>query len=165
MRIFSLIIVALLLSSCSKPDPNPELKDPIFADLQATLDTTAKSLETERKNLEGHEKELREAVPQTGQIKFAQKRVNETKERITRLGQEMQYLEMKIEARKRLAKKSYAESFKNGQPWPDPKEWESYSAEKRLRNAKRNWDVKERMKELSPTETKTPESKESGGKH
>nr|BFD61312.1 hypothetical protein CKG001_34190 [Bdellovibrio sp. CKG001]BFD64776.1 hypothetical protein BdHM001_34570 [Bdellovibrio sp. HM001] len=157
MRIICLIILSLSLVACNKPDPNPELKDPIFNDLQANAAETSQLLEAEKKNLEGFEKELSDVVPQTGQIKYAQKRVRESKERIVRLEQEKQYLELKVDARKREAKKSYSKAFKKGDPWPDPQEWDSYQTEKRLRNAKRTWDAKERMKEAGLGQEKTPE--------
>lgn len=147
LRIISVITICLSLIACNKPDPNPELKDPIYQDYNSSMAAASQALEAERKALEGFEKELKEVVPQTGQIKYAQKRVNESKEKITRIEQERQYYELKIESRKREAKMSYLKAFKKGEPWPDPKEWEIYQQEKKLRTAKRVWDVNERIKE------------------
>lgn len=157
MRIICLILLSLSLVACNKPDPNPELKDPIYNDLHSAAAEASQLLEAEKKNLEGFEKELSDVVPQTGQVKYAQKRVRESKEKIVRLEQEKQYLELKIEARKRESKKSYSKAFKKGETWPDPQEWNSYQTEKRLRNAKRTWDAKERIKEVGLGEQKTPE--------
>ncbi|WP_347355676.1 hypothetical protein [Bdellovibrio sp.] len=157
MRIICLILLSLSLVACNKPDPNPELKDPIYNDLHSATAEASQLLEAEKKNLEGFEKELSDVVPQTGQVKYAQKRVRESKEKIVRLEQEKQYLELKIEARKRESKKSYSKAFKKGETWPDPQEWNSYQTEKRLRNAKRTWDAKERIKEVGLGEQKTPE--------
>lgn len=157
MRIFSLIIIILSLVACNKPDPNPELKDPIFNDLNTSLAAATQALEAEKKNLEGHEQALSDVVPQTGQIKYAQKRVGESKARINLLEQEKQYLELKIQGRKAAAKKSYAQAFKKGEPWPDPKEWESYQLEKKMRTSKRTWDVNQRLKDLGFKDEKTPE--------
>ncbi|ASD62089.1 hypothetical protein B9G79_00190 [Bdellovibrio bacteriovorus] len=164
MRIITLFLLTFSLIACSKPDPNPELKDPIFNDYQSQLGATSAALESEKKGLEGFEKELAEVVPQTGQIKYAQKRVRESKEKITRLEQEKQYLELKIEARRKEAKRSYSKAFKKGETWPDPQEWASYQTEQRFRNAKKSWDVKERMKEVGLGEEKTPEPA-AGGHH
>ncbi|MBV2169000.1 MAG: hypothetical protein KUL82_09850 [Bdellovibrio sp.] len=157
MRIFSLIIILLSLVACNKPDPNPELKDPIYNDLNTSLAAASQALEAEKKTLEGHEQELLDVVPQTGQIKYAQKRVEESKGRITLLEQEKQYLELKIQGRKTIAKKSYTVAFSKGEPWPDPKEWESYQLEKKMRAAKKTWDVNQRLKELGFKDEKTPE--------
>lgn len=163
MRYFAVIILSLLLSACNKPDPTPELKDPIYNDIQADLAATSAALEGELKTLEGFEKELSEVVPQTGQIKYAQKRVNESKEKINRYEQEKMYLELKLEARKKESKRSYMKSYKKGEPWPDPAEWSSYQTEKRLRNAKRSWDAKSRIQELGLGQEKSPEP--SAGAH
>ncbi|WP_295901222.1 hypothetical protein [uncultured Bdellovibrio sp.] len=155
-RLLSVTIILFALTACNKPDPHPELKDPIYSDLTASLAATSSALENEKKTLAGHEQTLKDVVPQTGQIKYAQKRVDESKAKIIRLEQEKQYLELKIEARKKLSKKSYMQAFKKGETWPDPKEWESYQTEKKLRNAKKAWDVKERMKETGFGQEKTP---------
>lgn len=164
MRIITILLLSLSLFACSKPDPNPELKDPIYNDYNSQLGTVSAALESEKKNLEGFNEELAEVVPQTGQIKYAQKRVREAKDKITRLEQEKQYLELKIEARKRESKSSYAKAYKKGENWPDPQEWASYQTEQRLRNAKKSWDVKERMRDAGLGEEKTPEPS-GGGQH
>ncbi|HWU43594.1 MAG TPA: hypothetical protein VN132_09155 [Bdellovibrio sp.] len=147
MKIIAIFFIILSLVACSKPDPNPELKDPIYTDLQAQLATTTSSLEAEKKKLEGFQKDLNEAIPQSGQIKYAQKRFYESQALITRLEQEKSYLELKIEQRKKISVSSYREAFKKKEPWPDPKEFASYQAEQKLRKAKKAWDVKDRMKE------------------
>lgn len=146
-----------MVSACNKPDSNPELKDPVFNDIQADLSVVSTTLEAELKNLQGFEKELAEVVPQTGQIKYARKRVNESKEKINRLEQEKIYLGLKLEARMKESKKSYLKAFKTGEAWPNPNEWESYRTEKRLRNAKRTWDAKNRIQELELEQGKSPE--------
>lgn len=150
MKLFGVIVLSLLVISCNKPDPHPELKDPIYSDVTATLASTTQALEAEKKTLDEHLKALGDVVPQTGQIKYAQKRVDESRARIIFLEQEKQYLELKRTARQREARQSYTTAFKKGETWPNPAEWRAYEAEKRLRGAKRNWDVKERMKELNP---------------
>ncbi|UOF00405.1 baseplate J/gp47 family protein [Bdellovibrio reynosensis] len=147
MRIISLIIISLCLLACNKPEKNPELRDPIHSAIEAELKATDVAIAGEQKTLADHEKTLADVVPQTGQIKYAQKRVRESKERLTKLLQEKQYLELKKKARARDSKKSYLAAFKKGETWPDPKEWDSYQAEERLRKAKRTWDVQERIKQ------------------
>ncbi|MFM6929931.1 MAG: hypothetical protein ACKOX6_15785 [Bdellovibrio sp.] len=147
MKIIAAFLIIFTLAACNKPDPNPELKDPIYSDLQTQLTTATQSLEAEKKKLEGFEKDLAAVVPQTGQIKYAQKRVFESQALVAKWEQEKAYLELKIEQRKLTAIKSYKKAFAKKEDWPDPKEWSSYQAEQKLRNAKRSWDVKERMKE------------------
>lgn len=148
MKIIILCLLTFALASCKKPDPHPELKDPVYNDLNATLGTVTQLYNAEIKALEGFEKELREVVPQTGQIRYAQKRVRESKEKISKLEQEKQFLELKIQTRLKETKKSYMEAFKADKPWPDPSEWETYRIQRKFQQAKKTWDVKERMKQL-----------------
>lgn len=138
----------VFLSACEKKaDPNAYKQDLILADLNAKADETSKAVEAAKKELEGFRKELAEVKPQTGQIKYASKRVYDTEAKITKLEQEKRYFELAAKAREREAKKLYKEAFKSGKPWPDSAGFEEYKTEERLRNAKRSWDVKQRMQE------------------
>ncbi|WP_413585837.1 hypothetical protein [Bdellovibrio sp. HCB274] len=147
MRLIAVILLIFTLTACNKPMENPELKDPIYSDLQTQVGAATAALEAEKKKLEGFEKDLMTVVPQTGQIKYAKKRIYESQAAITRLEQEVEYLKLKVEQRKATAQQSYKKAFAKKEDWPDPKEWASYQAEQKLRKAKRSWDVKERMKE------------------
>lgn len=164
MKYLLCLLFILAFSGCSKPDPAPELKDPIYSDLNNQYAATTQAIDAEKKVLEGHLKDLSGAIPQTGQTKLAQKRVRESKDKITRLEQEAKYLKLKIDARKKTARSSYQEAYKSQKAWPDPNEWKVYEAEKRFREAKRNWDVKQRIKdELGPKEQKNPAAEGHGG--
>lgn len=149
-KILMFIILSTALISCNKPDPNPELKDPIFNDLNSKLGSARQALEAEKKALQEHEQALRDVVPQTGQIKYAQKRVYDAQAKIQKLGQEIRYLELKIQSRKSEAKKSYLVAFKKGEEWPNPAEYTMYDAANRLRAAKSSWDTNARVKALAP---------------
>ncbi len=162
--LFVILPLFFLLAGCNKPDPHPELKDPVYQDYNSRKASASQALEAEKKTLEGHEQTLAEVIPQTGQIKFARKRLYESKERVTRLQQEVAYLEIKIRSRAAESRKSYRRARETGEDWPNPSEWESYQAERKLRQAKRNWDVKERMSELGfEADSKSPASAEGGG--
>ena len=147
MRILSIFIITLLLVACNKPDPNPELKDEIYADLNTQLADVGHELEAEEKQLVEHQKALSEVTPQTGQIKYAQKRVYDSEEKINKLRQEKQWLALRAEERLKYTKKEYLKAFKAGKPWPDPAEFEQYKLEMKMRKAKKEWDVKQRMQE------------------
>ncbi|MNJ91076.1 hypothetical protein D3C87_87210 [compost metagenome] len=167
MKIITLLFLSFLaLSGCNKPDPTPELKDPIYGDLNSRLGAVTAELSAEKKVLEGHQLTLSQVTPQTGQIKYAQKRVYESQAKITKMEQEKQYLELKIQERKKESRRSYNKAFQKGETWPDMAEYDSYKAEIRLRNAKRTWDVKERMKSAGILESKAPAAeKTEGGSH
>lgn len=149
-RILTLLFLCAAMIGCNKPDPNPELKDPIYNDLNSRLGSTKQALEAEKKALEGHEVALKDVVPQTGQIKYAQKRIYDSQAKIQKLGQEVKYLELKIESRKRDAKKSYKIAFQKGEEWPNPTEFSSYEAANKLRAGKMTWDTNARVKALAP---------------
>lgn len=163
MKQLIVFFLGLILLSCNKPDPNPELKDPIYTDLMASATALTQQLENEKKTLEENKKALLEVVPQSGQNKYAEKRVRDSNDRISRLEQEKQYLELKIEAHKKTARRSYLQAFKKGQEWPNPDDWNTYQMEKRLHSAKKSWSVKDRINEFSEKENKKgPESSSKG---
>lgn len=163
MKLFIVFYFCIFLISCNKPDPNPELKDPIYTDLTVSAAALAQQLESEKKALEENRKTLLEVVPQSGQNKYAEKRVRDSSEKISKLEQEKLYLELKIEAYKTTARRSYLQAFKKGQAWPNPEDWSAYQMEKKLLSAKKTWSVKERINEFNKKEAKEgPETNSKG---
>jgi hypothetical protein len=144
---YLLIFVFLLVFGCEKADPNPELKDPIYADLVLQLSTTEKDLIEVNKNVDEQKNQLENAAPQSGQAGVFKKRYFGAMNTSDRLNQQIKYWKIRVEERKLSARKSYLESLKNGTAWPDPKEYEVYLSEKKLRQAKVIWDSKERIAE------------------
>lgn len=163
MRKILLVILTLYLASCNKPIPNPELKDPIYNDLNVRLTEASQLLTAEQNTLKTHEKELQEAVPQTGQTIQAQKRVFESQNKITKIEQEIQYLKLKASARKKDAIQSYKKAFEKNEIWPEPQEWEQYQKEKKARNAPKEWSVKNRLMETGNFSQNNKEEKKTSG--
>lgn len=151
MRILTILSLLLCLSACTRIDKNPELRDPVYMDIQNEIQTLKAELEGKTKELLSFKKELLDVVPQTGQIKFVQKRINETEAHITHLEQEILYYELRKESRAEDSRKAYHESLKASTTWPDPKEYDSYLTEKKLRLAKKSWNVKSRTEDLGLT--------------
>lgn len=129
---------------CNSPDPKPELKDAIYQDMLQQKDQTAKDLEAALKKLDGHQAELKKVVPQTGQIKFVEKRIWETQNLISSLQQQQKYWTIRLDQRRDYVRKNSLIAFNEGKAWSDPKELEAYLTEKRLRLAKLDWDTKSR---------------------
>ena len=94
-----IIFAVMFLLGCNKPDPHPELKDPIYQDLQREFAEAQKAVDAEKSLLAEHEKNLKEVIPQTGQIKYAQKRVSESLARLEKLKQLVKYWEIRIKTR------------------------------------------------------------------
>ena len=146
--VFALFLTTLLAltTSCSKGDPNPEKKDEIYQDLLTELDIATKSLEAEEKNLINLQRELEKAVPQTGQIKFATKKVQASQAQIDVLTQQKRFFEIKLEMRKHYVQQRYQESLnKDGRPWPDQEELSLYKSIAKLNRDKLEYDRNKRM--------------------
>lgn len=149
MRILLIFSISFLLFGCDRPDPQPQLKDPIYLDIQSEITSLQQSLDSETKTLQEHLKTLAEVVPQTGQNKYAQKRVDESKALLNKISQELEYQKLKLQAQEKKARFDYKKAFESKEVWPNPSEWSEYQTEKRFRNAKKTWDVESRLKELS----------------
>lgn len=154
MKITAFVLILIFLSACTQKNPNPEQSDPIYKDLKVELDIATKALEDEQKNMLSLEKEKDQAVPQTGQIKYAMKKIYDSEHKIDMLKQQKLYFEIKVEERAQQARRAYEESLKPGaKPWPDPKEIEEYEAIERLQRAKFDWDRNKGMKKAVPRGT------------
>ncbi len=152
-----ILLSVLAFSGCEKADPNPELKDPIYADLQDQLSSTEKALVESNKNADEQKNLLENAPAQSGQAAVYRKRYFQAQSISDRLSQQIKYWKVRIEERKLLSRKSYLLSLKDKKSWPDPKEYEIYLSEKKLRQAKVEWDAKKRIedfKNLSASEKK-----------
>ena len=138
-----------LLLACEKPNPTPELLDPIYQDLENELKKAEAEIKSTEKELEGFRLEEKKVQPQTGQIKFAQKRVFETEAKLEKLKQMRTYWLLRKETRQKIARKSYLKAYKEKAPWPDPKEYQDYSLQRKLEQAPLNWNVKRRLEEAA----------------
>jgi hypothetical protein len=145
MRLLFLCFLSIYVIGCNKPDPNPELKDGIYLDMKAQLATTDKNIADFEKLLAENKANIEKVKPQTGQIKYAEKRYWEVKNAVDLLYQQRTYWKIRIAEREKYARTTYLKAFKEGKPWPDTKELEEYMAEKRLRQARQQWDVRQRI--------------------
>lgn len=127
--------------SCKQEDPTPELSDKIFKDLRSELEIAKKNTEAEVSQQNKMNEELRQATPQTGQRKFAEKRVFESASQLIVYQQQEKYFEVKLEERRIYVRKRYLESLlPNGRVWPSPEEEAEYALRLKLRRAKLDWD-------------------------
>lgn len=153
------LLFATLLAfftSCEPKNPHPELSDEIYKDLLVEKDIAAKALEAEIKNLNSLIKEKAQAVPQTGQIKYANKRINDAQAAVNKLAQQKLYFEIKIEQRIQHAQQMYAASLKpGGRPWPDAEEVGLYKSITKFQREKINWEKTKGVKKNVPRGTET----------
>lgn len=165
MRILCLILTIAVLFGCNKPNPNPELADPIYSDLQNRAQDSQKELDSEKKKLDGFKKELDAVKPQTGEIKYAQKRYFESEAKVQRLEQEVKYYELKAQSRKRFAKQEYMKAFIAGKTWPVPDEAEAYKVHRELSSIPTSWDSRKRVKSYEETAGNASKGAAHGGEH
>lgn len=154
------------MASCEKVDPSPELSDEIYKDLDTELSITSKNLDLEQKDLDKTLAEFSQAVPQTGQIKQIQKKIDSTKSKIDLLRQQKQFFEIRIEQRRGEVRKRYAESFRSGgRKWPDEAELAVYKSALKFNRDKIAWEKNKGMKKDVPRGTSGESEKkhESGG--
>lgn len=157
-RFCLLFLITLVISACNKPDPQPELGDQIYQDMLSEQKIADSGVAQAEKDLEEHRKALNEVKPQTGQIKYAQKRIYDAEHRLDRFKQQQKYWIVRSESRRDFVRQKSLEAFNKGEKWSDSKEFEVYLSEKRLRSAKLNWDARERRSEFLENEKKPAKS-------
>lgn len=166
MKRLFLIIILAFFASCAKTVSNPETSDEIYRDLQQEFSIAAKSLEEEEKNLISLKKERGIAIPQTGQIKFSNKKVSDSEERLNQLKQQKLYFEIKLETRKEYVRDRYAESLRSGgRPWPDKNETDLYRAVMKFNKDKIAWEKEKGSKKPVPHGTQKPKADAEAKKH
>lgn len=154
MKCLIIIAVMAFLTACTQNDPHPEHTDGIYKDLVAELDLARRSLELEEKALSVLLKEKTLAVPQTGQIKFANKKIADTEEKIMIMKQRVAYFEISVSQRVEHAKIKYAESLRSdGRPWPDKEELDLYNSVTKFKRDKLAWDRNKGIKKTVPRGT------------
>lgn len=145
-RIAIFICISLLfLVGCNKPDPNPELKDPIYDYYQKKLAAAKAEMTEADKKLYEAQLEMNKVKPQTGQIKYATKRIYAAKDKIEKIRQRYVYYQLKVDSQIQKSRDSYMKAFEEQKPWPDPEEYQSFLATERLIEAGSDWKPKARV--------------------
>ena len=154
MKCLIYIAVMVILTACAQKDPNPELLDGIYKDLVAELDLARRSLELEEKSLLDLVKEKSIAIPQTGQIKFAIKKISDAEEKIMIMKQRVIFFEISVAQRVGLARIKYGESLRTGgKPWPDKEEVALYNSATKFQRDKLEWERNRGIKKIVPRGT------------
>lgn len=163
-RFFAILFMffPFFLFSCTQIDPKPELRDPIYQDMLQQQAATERALVEAQKYMDEQLAAQKEALPQTGKLGLAQKRIFAAQKRIDQINQQKKYWVVRIESRILAARKSYAKSLENKSTWPDPVEYQQYLSEKKLRLAKIEWDAKQRVDDYKKSMKKAPASSAEG---
>lgn len=154
MKYLIFAAISLFFTACNTKNAHPEQLDSIYKDLVEELEISKKSLEEEEKQLAKLTAEKDQAIPQTGQIKFANKKISDSQNKINFLKQQKLFFEIKIAQRIEHSKIKYEESLKpNGKPWPDPEEAALYKSVARFQRNKIAWDKNKGIKKDVPRGT------------
>lgn len=145
MTKIGLCFLILLLLACEKPNPNPELGDAIYSDLNAQSETAAKNAEAEKKKLEGLKKDLESAKPYTGDLKVAQKRYFESERKVQQYEQEKYYYSLRARSRKQAVRDAYFKNFPNQKTWEPVDETKAYEDYQKLSKTPLAWDANRRI--------------------
>jgi hypothetical protein len=143
--ILLLSILTVFSVGCNKPNPNPELLDPVYLDIEKDRKAFEANIVSIKEEVEGHKKNLNAVEPHTGQIHYARKRLYEAEMILQRNIQQEKYLRVRLQSRKDEVFLKYMKAFKDKAPWPDPKEYADYLSLKSMRAAPPQWRPRERL--------------------
>lgn len=165
-------LFSLVLIGCTKRDPHPENKDPVYAQLQTDLGAAKAALALVTDSVNSSKADLETAVPQSGEFAVFQKRVNDALGAQVYASQQVRMYEVRIEERKLYVERRYLESLTpNGRKWPEEGEAEAELQKLQLfreKNARvRDTLKKDESKDVprGTAEGKPTEGKSSGGEH
>jgi len=136
----TLILSTALLTACSRPEPNPEIRDPIYGELLSQKAVAEKAVVDAEKDLDAAKKELEKARPQTGEYGTARNKYFGAQRDLHRAQQNAAFRAERARLRKIQAKSEYLDDFfgpKKG--WPDPGEYSRFKQEEKNAKRPRKW--------------------------
>ncbi len=145
------------LSGCKKADPNPELKDPLYQALQAEVAAATADVTAAQSAVTEAEGEIKKVVPQTGQIKYAEKRYWEARNKLTLAEQKKKAVEVQAQMRLWKTRVACLEAFHAGKECSDPAALANYQLDQAVQKSPRNWSVKDRRAALRLSTGRTPD--------
>lgn len=128
--ILTMIIISMLCISCRKPEDAPELRDPIYIDLQKRLSIFERELKAANDERPKIQADLKILNPQTGEFKARWREYYDNEKKIYTVEQKVNYFKMAIDSRRKTARLSYLDYFKREKEseWPDPNEFARYKS-------------------------------------
>lgn len=163
LALFAIFIV--ILSACTKRDPNPESKDPVFAELNKDFGAANADLASINTRVDELQVNLKEAKPQSGERVVYEKRLNEALTAKTYATQKVRMYEVRAEERKIYVQRRYMESLTpHGKKWPDEAEADFELAKLKLMREK-NERLRGKNSEVVPRGTTGAEAPSEHAEH
>ena len=175
MRQLWVLLFIFGLAACEKPNPHPEVLDPIYRDYKDRKAALDAEINKDKSDLKGALAAVDDAEPQTGELKRAKRGVQILEDRIRKNSQESRYLGLLMEERRKYAVREYNIAYKSKTPWPPKEDFQAYQTSRRLREAPMSWDahlpkLKSRipaatLEKMKEEEEKRAAKSKSGGGH
>lgn len=139
---FFVLIAILISGGCSRPNPTPELLDPIYADLNQRSSVAKAAAETVKGELKQLRTDLAALPPRDPTRRKLQQDATKKETQMMVAEQEALYYEIRAGQRKDYARTEYMKAFEKGATWPDPQDFETYKLQRKLRDSPREWSSK-----------------------
>lgn len=139
---YLLFAIVVATSGCKSENPNPELLDPIYKDLDKRASDAQHNLDDElKKQLELRTK-IDQAEPNTIELKHSQLDLDKSLKIAAELEQKTHYYKIRAQRRLLVDRISYRNALKKHEPWPDPNEYSQYLINTRLNEVSLNWNAR-----------------------
>jgi hypothetical protein len=135
-----LLLFAFALAGCRKEDPNPELLDPIYSDLDKRASDSQKAFDDESKKQTDLKVALEKSEPNSIELKNNQRDLSKSQALSVDLEQKAHYYQIRAKRRLLVDRITYKAAFAKNEVWPDPHEYSDYQVNIRLREAPPNWN-------------------------
>lgn len=132
-------LVIGISTGCSRPNPTPELIDPIYADLNQRSSIAKAAAESTKEELAQLRIDLAAVPPRDPTLRKLREDISKKELQMMVAEQEGLYYEVRANQRREYARKDYLKSFNKGEAWPNPEHFEAYKAQRRLKDAPREW--------------------------
>lgn len=145
----------LLMVGCTKEDPSPELRDPIYQDLQKRAADAQKSVDESKAKILELSDSLEKAEPNSIDKRDIERDLAKAKRQELDSRQWALYYTIRGKRRRIVDHMTYREALHAGKEWPDPHEYSDYLVNRRLVEANRNWSARvPRLQDRLPSSAK-----------
>jgi hypothetical protein len=142
VRFLYVIPMLSILLGCSGQIENPHLLDPAFNEANKEHELIKTLINTELKNIETAEKELKATELYSIDRKIKLIELSKAKDRLAKLEQKKEYFAIKTKMIKAHDKKAYLLTTQNGQKWPENLKNNDQSDYLRYKSTPKRWSVR-----------------------
>lgn len=142
LRVAFALIAALTLGACSKEDPNPELRDPIYADLGKRQADAQKAYEEASAKIKELVEKLEKAEANSLEKRDMERDLRKYRKVALDSEQMARYYKIRVERRRIVDKAAYREALEAKKEWPYPDEYSDYLTNRRLHEISLNWNAR-----------------------